>query len=280
MSARTARWLLLGILGLPALAGCAGPSDTAAGQGQTESDAGKIGLELDFAGLDIQTVSYVITGPGAFAKSGNIDVSGATKISALIGGLPAGSGFAIVLSTTLTDPAATCSGSAGFDVTAGATTSVPLTIDCHLPHDTGGVAIDAGINICPVLDDLSATPGEVSVGSAITLGAVAHDSDAGPSPISYQWSTSAGSLVSAGPGATLTCTAPGPITVTVSASDGTADCADSQQVSVSCSGGGAGSGAGGLPQPAPIPAPFVLLLAAGLLWLGCSRAIGSRANAG
>jgi len=244
------------MLGLPAaLSSCAGPPDAPVPQ-QEEPVAGQVGLALDFAGLHVPSVSYVITGPGGFVKSGDIDVSGATRISALIGGLPAGAGFAIALSTTTTDPAATCSGSAAFDVTAGITSNVALTLDCHLSSGTGSVSLDAGINICPVLDDLSATPTEVAVGSATTLGASGHDADAGPSPITYQWSTTAGELVSSGPGATLTCTAPGPATVRVSVSDGSVDCADSQQVTLNCSGAaGAGSGgdsgAGGRAEPVP-----------------------------
>ncbi len=182
-------------------------------------------------------MSYTIIGPNGFSKAGTIDVSSSTAISAVIGGLPAGNGYVITLTATGTGGSATCGGSATFNVTAHAVTMVTVTLDCHQPAKTGSVALNGNLNVCPVADGISANPADVAVGFPVTLAIAAHDSDSGPSPLTYSWTAASGSFdthSSATP--TFVCNAPGPVTLTASVSDGdsTPGCADTLSLVVTC----------------------------------------------
>jgi len=234
------------------LASCSGPSETPQ---LGETSAGEVGLGVEVGSTGIQQVDYVVTGASGFTKLGSVDVSRSSKVSTRIANLPAASGYTIVLSATATDPPANCTGSAGFDVTPGVTTPVDLTLEC--------VEVNADLDTCPVIDELSALPNQVSVGGTIALHAEVRDPDSGPSPPTYDWSTTAGTLAGSGANVTLACTAAGTATVTLQTSDGGTDCAVSQSVTVTC-----GNPTNEVAQPAPVPAPFAVLLAAQLLALG------------
>jgi hypothetical protein len=247
------RWttvsLLASTIAWSVVSGCSAPSETPP---FGETQPGELGLGVEVGSTGIKDVDYVVTGPGGFHKLGSVDVTRSTKVSTRISNLPAATGYTIVLSATATEPPATCTGSAGFDVTPGVTTPLDLTMEC--------VEVNADFNTCPVIDELSALPNQVSVGGSVTLHASVHDPDSGPSPLSYDWSTSAGTLTSSGANATLTCTADGTATITLRTTDGGADCATSQIVTVTCGTA--------TPTQAPVPAPFVALLAAQLLAVG------------
>lgn len=204
----------------------------------TSELAGSIGLDLSLApGLTLNSVKYAITGPAGFSKTGLIDVSNSTKISALIGPLPAGKGFSITLTATSTQGGVNCSGSASFDVVARQTVSVKVNVKCHEPNLTGSVLINGQLNICPTLDGLSASPAEVLVGGKVALGVTAHDSDGLPSALSYKWTSSAEGLSDDSvPNPTFTCQAAGTVTLRVTVSDGdtAADCAAKGDLKVQC----------------------------------------------
>src|SRR5262245_24296568 len=69
-------------------------------------DIGSVELALQAApGVTINVVSYSISGPNSFSKTGTIDVSHSSTVSATIGGLPAGNGFAVTLMANSTDGA-------------------------------------------------------------------------------------------------------------------------------------------------------------------------------
>ena len=221
-----------------------GSAATPGAAGDAEATSGEIGLSLNVAGATINSASYTIVGPAGFSKSGSIDLSNATTLSTIIGGIPAGTGYSISITAIATDGATTCAGSASFNVTAHSITTVSVPVLCHQASRTGSVVINGTLNVCPVLDNVSANPSEVLVGSSLTLSAAAHDGDAAPAALSYGWTASSGTLssrTSATP--TFTCAAPGAVTLTVSASDGdpAASCADSQTVTVNCSVPGSGS---------------------------------------
>jgi hypothetical protein len=225
------------------LGGCSS-AERAPSPGEGHETTGEIGLALTTGGATLNSASYAITGPGGFSKTGTIDVSHSTTLSATIGGLPSGNGFSITVSATATDGATSCLGSASFNVAAHATTTVNLHLLCHEQARTGGVTINGSLNVCSVLDAVSATPNEVIVGGSLSLSASAHDSDSAPAALSYHWSAASGSFSdpsSASP--SFTCLAPGLVTVSVSASDGdpAASCADSGSVQIECSVPGAGS---------------------------------------
>jgi hypothetical protein len=238
-----AGWLavLVGCFGAhAALIGCS--SNAQSGEENVAVDgehSGSVGLALQVApGLVLNDVDYTIIGPLGFSKSGSINVSNSTSVSAVISDLPAGTGYTITLTGTTTDGSASCTGSATFDVAAHQTAVATLALSCHQAATNGSLQVNGVINICPVADGISANPAQVAVGSSIALSASAHDSDNGPSALAYSWTASSGTFsdpTSATP--TFTCTAPGTVTLTLSVSDGdtAANCADSTTASVTCS---------------------------------------------
>jgi hypothetical protein len=221
-----------------ALVGCQDTEDRVGSAALNEA-VGTVGLDLQAApGFVLNTVSYTITGPSGFTKTGTIDVSNSTKLTALIGSLPAGKGFSITLSGNAVSGVGSCSGSASFDIVARQTTQVAIKFTCHETARTGSVLINGRLNLCPVIDGVSASPAEVTVGNSITLGVSAHDGDAGPKPLSFSWKASSGSLSSdsvANP--IFTCKTPGTVKLSVAVSDGdsAAGCADTSSLTVECS---------------------------------------------
>jgi phospholipase C len=218
------------------LNGCTPTSSQSAG---VTGGVGEVAVALSLDGTTLNTVTYSITGPGGFMKSGSLDVSHSSTLSGLISGLPAGMGYSITLNGTATDGTTTCLGSAGFTIMAQQTAMVSVHMTCHQPPTTGSILVNGTLNVCPVVDGVSASPAEVMVGSSISLAATAHDADGGPSPLSYHWSVSSGALsdpTSATP--SFTCTVAGPATLTVSVSDGdpAPGCAGMQTAMVTCSG--------------------------------------------
>lgn len=228
-----------GLVAAAALSASCADHDSVDGIQDSPSElGGSIGLDLSLTpGVTLNTVKYEIKGPGGFAKVGQIDVRNSTKISALIGPLPAGKGFSITLTATSTQGSVTCSGSASFDVVANQTIPVTVNVRCHEPSLTGSVLINGQLNICPTLDGLSATPAEVVVGGKVALAVTAHDSDALPKALSYRWTASAEGLSNATrPNPTFTCTAAGPVTLHVTVSDGdtAAGCAAQGDLKIEC----------------------------------------------
>ena len=225
---------MLALAGTAILSGCGGDGMP----GQEVEHAGEISLDLTVAGATLNSASYVITGPAGYTKVGTLDLANSNTLSGLIGGIPVGGGYSITLSATSIDGATSCAGSASFSVTAHGTTPVAIALTCHQPSRTGSVSISGTLNVCPVLDGVSANPSEVLVGATIALSADAHDSDAAPAALGYHWSASSGSFSDAGSKRpSFTCAAPGIVTIAVSASDGdpSATCADSSTIQVKCS---------------------------------------------
>lgn len=226
--------LALGTCGLGSLIGC-----TDRGAAVDTDAVGEVGLALQLpGGIRINSVSYSITGPMGFTRSGIIDVSGSTQVTALISGIPAGLGYRITLAATTTDASASCSGSATFDVLPRMITSAVVAMSCVEAPRTGSVMVGGKLNICPTIDGVEANPAEVQVGGFIALSAFAHDSDAGPNPLSFGWTSSAGTLGdAAAQNPTLQCTTPGTVTVRLTVSDGdpASSCADTSTAQVTCS---------------------------------------------
>ena len=217
-----------------ALSGCASAPE------QSSPDAegvGSIGLELQVGGAALNQVSYAITGPGSFTKSGTLNVAHSTVLSAVLGGLPVGRGYTITLTGSTADGATSCSGSAQFDVIARETATVSIHLLCHQSASTGSVRVGGTFNVCPVIDEVTASPAEVLVGGTIALAASAHDTDGAPSALSYAWTASSGGFDDATLAAPVfTCAAPGPVTVTVSVSDGdpAESCAAKASATITC----------------------------------------------
>lgn len=195
---------------------------------------GSVGVDLDVgSAVRLDAVAYGISGNG-FSKSGLIDVSSSATISALIGGIPAGSGYTIVLSATdAHDPTTMCSGSTTFNITAGAVTNATVHVQCRLAPRTGSVLVGGVVNVCPSVTALSVEPAETSVGHAVSLTGMASDADGVPGPLTYLWTSSGGTIAPAASNAQLTCTTPGTFTVTLTVGDG--DCTGTATATVTCS---------------------------------------------
>ena len=231
--------LAVACCGYAAIAGCSGGEGANTSESGSEESVGKLSLALRLAsGATINSASYTITGPGGFTKAGTIDLTSATKLTATIGGLPAGSGYTVTLSATTTNGATTCGGSGTFSVVAHKTASVTVPMTCREAPRTGSVLVKGELNLCPTIDGISTNPAEVQVGSSLTVSAAAHDTDAAPSALTYAWTTTSGTLSSAtARDPSFTCTAVGPATLTLSVSDGdpAATCADTLTAVVNCS---------------------------------------------
>ncbi|MEA2698995.1 MAG: hypothetical protein QOI66_3266 [Myxococcales bacterium] len=221
--------------GLFSFAGCG--INKPAGDDRIDGDVGMAGLALTLpGGAILNSVSYQVTGPAGFSKTGTVDVSHSNTLSVVIP-LPAGGPYTLTLSGVSADEALSCAGSTMFSVIARQTTTVSVHLICQEARRTGSVAVNGQINICPQIDGLSASPDEVIVGKSLALGALAHDTDAGPSSLAYSWTASTGTLSSpTAPNPMFTCTAPGPATIKLMVSDGdaTAGCADTQTLTVTC----------------------------------------------
>jgi Sulfatase len=211
---------------------------------------GLISLNLTAApSVTLNSVTYTITGSG-FTKTGSIDTSGSPTVSGTIGGIPAGKGYNITLTATSVEGGTTFTGSATFDVTAGATTSVTIHLNGSARSGNGSVSVTGTINVNPRIDEVTVTPQTVFVGGAIKLSAVGTDPDGSPQPLSYYWSTTGGVIDDPiGPSATLTSAKPGTFTINLTISDGDATDTATATVTfvrpvVAGGGGGAGGGAG------------------------------------
>ena len=215
---------------------------------ESAENVGAVGLTLQSGGVTLNSINFTILGTG-FSKSGTIDVSNSTTISAVIGGIPAGNGYSITLSgSDAGSTGITCTGSASFNVTAGTTTSTQIHLQCKTPPKTGGVMINGTLNICPVIDSLSVAPAETTVGHSIDLVGAGSDVDQLPSALKYAWTSTSGTLSNATSAhASLACTTAGSATVTLTITDG--DCSDTLSQVVTCSpastGAGGAGGAGG-----------------------------------
>lgn len=121
----------------------------------SEEKVGSLWLALTTQpGVNFTTFSYAITGPN-FAKPGSIDVSDSTTVSALIDGIPVGTGYSITITGESVPKAgsslaAQCSGSGNFDVAGGAVTEVPVSIACHVTGEPEGPPTVAAVPIPPV----------------------------------------------------------------------------------------------------------------------------------
>jgi 5'-nucleotidase len=205
---------------------------------QASERAGDVALDLQLApGATLTSVRYTIVGPSAFSKTGSLDVSNSLTISGAIGGIPAGSGYTITLAASTADAGTSCGGSATFNVAAHQTTPLTVALICKEKATTGSLLVNGSLNVCPLVDGISATPSTLSVGASVVVSGQAHDSDAAPSALSYQWAASSGTLSDpTAPNPTFTCTAAGSATLTLTVSDGdtTPGCSDTLSTTVTC----------------------------------------------
>jgi hypothetical protein len=228
--------LALAALGWAGVSGCGRPGADQPAPANPEG-TGSISVALHLATGTISVATYTITGPHGFTRTGSIDLSQSTTVSAVIAGLPAGTGYQITINAATTDGATACAGSATFDVAAGQTRAITVPLACHEAPRLGSVLVAGSLNICPTVDGVDASATEVAVGGRIALSGHAHDVDEGPGPLTYNWTSTSGSFTSHTiPNPIFTCTTTGTVTVTVTVSDGdpAPSCAGGFNVMVVC----------------------------------------------
>jgi outer membrane protein OmpA-like peptidoglycan-associated protein len=157
---------------------------------------------------------------GLMANASDPDGDVLTYTWTATGGRVVGSGSNVTFDTTGLAPGT-------YTITAQVDDGFKHVVDCSV-----SVTVKPRPNQCPTVrltaDKVSVTQGEV-----VTFTAEATDPDGGPSPISYNWSSSSGSLQGSGNTARLDTTGlEGAITVTVSTSDGDPNCVDTESVTV------------------------------------------------
>ena len=92
--------------------------------------SGSVSLALDVGDAHLSSVAYAIVGT-EFHHTGTLDVSNATRISAVIGGIPFGTDYVVTLTAASTEPVPmTCDGSAAFQVPNDVPVNVPVHVTC------------------------------------------------------------------------------------------------------------------------------------------------------
>jgi hypothetical protein len=221
----------IGFLAMLVSLGCSTHAPT------SDPDGGSFGLGLQVAsGATLSNASYTIEGPNGFLSAGSVAVGASPDVPVTVSHLPLGSGYLLSIDATASDGVTVCSGSTSFDVAdSAATFSVIVHLDCAVP--SGDVNVQATLNICPVIDGIDASPTDVKRGGVSQLTLFAHDSDTGPSSLSYSWAVNGIKLArQTAPTLSFTCTSRGDVTITAGVSDGDPDptCADSSAVKVTC----------------------------------------------
>lgn len=223
--------------------GASSPPSPSSSDGIASSGSVKFALDLT-PGVTVDTVNYQITGSDFSPINGSLPVGNAagSTFVAVINGVPPGTGRTIALTATASN-GTTCAGSATFDVVAGIPTAVSVVLECR--NSSGTVIVGGSLNQCPLIDSLSAAPGEAAVGDTIAVQAVVHDANG--RPLSLAWASNAGTFSSTSAAATTyRCTASGTQSLTVNVSEADGSCKDSASIQVDCTGGGdAGSGGAG-----------------------------------
>jgi hypothetical protein len=215
---------------------CTAMSILSCGQAATEREGpGAVGLALQVSpGNTLSSATYTISGPNGYASAGTVAVGDSPDVPVVVQHLPNGIGYELQVSGSASDGVTLCEGSATFDVTNDATSTVLVHLTCGVP--SGDVQITGTFNICPMLDGLSANPNAIRVGGTASLTTTAHDSDNGPAQLSYRWSANGAVLKTTGPNLVLACSSPGDIAIQVALSDGDSSpgCADQLSVSIHC----------------------------------------------
>ena len=108
-----------------------------------------------------------------------------------------------------------------FNVVAGQTTPVSVHLLCHETPRTGSVLVNGTLNVCPLVDGVSASPPSLRR----RLGGLSGDrARQRRRPVGAQlpWTATSGRRrqPDGGRAPSFSCTAPGSVTITVSASDG------------------------------------------------------------
>jgi hypothetical protein len=198
-------------------------------KGDAGTGTGTVRLALSLPnGTTLNSVDWkILSATAATLRSGTINTSDPAATPSVDTSCPASTGDTVQMTGTTSD-GTSCSGtSLAFNVTAGGTTMVGLTITCGggTPVQNNGSVIVNGTvvvgNNCPLLTSWVASPLTASTnGGQIDVAATASDADASD-VLTYSWTATGGSFVSPTSASTkYTCSTPGgPQTLTITVSD-------------------------------------------------------------
>ena len=175
-------------------------------------------------GVTISTASYWVIAPDGKVTTGTVAVGSSANVRVIISGLPAATGYQLIVSGLASNGITGCSGSTTFNAPTPST-GVAVTLMCAGPPAPGQALVTATVNICPVIDGVSASPSSVAVGSSMALRSPRTIPIPGRRRLTYAWSADGGTLTGGTAAtATFTCAQPGTFNISVAASDGDANC--------------------------------------------------------
>lgn len=198
----------------PAFTGSSGGAARSVGNTPANS-TGAVGLALSIApGVQFVSLTWTISGGElSMPLSSPVLIADAQSIEFVVGDLPAGGPYTIVLTGADTngDP---CSGSATFSISPGTTSSAVVTMNCIAPADaavsaavtTGNAAIDAGVTYvtgapyhCPGISGFGISPAEIVAPQTASLSVDTTVADGGsPGTPTILWSTTSGTFADTG----------------------------------------------------------------------------------
>ncbi len=199
------------------------------------SGAIDFGLQLS-PGTTVSEAVYTISGPNEYFSAGSVAVGESADLAVVLDHLPIGTGYELSATAYASDGLTICQGHSVFDVTSASPSTVLVHLVCAVP--SGEATVTATLNVCPMIDSLGASPTDVRIGGTVALTSAAHDSDLGPSPLSYKWAINGAPLnAPLQSNLNFACSSSGTFNFTLSVSDGdiTPGCADNLSVTARCS---------------------------------------------
>ena len=160
----------------------------------SNSDLGSVGLAISLpGGATVSTVHYSVrNSSGTEVRFGDIATTdpGAT-VSVVIGGVPAGTGYTVILTATASDGSSCAGTSLPFAVTANMSTTVNVLLLCRGVVTNGTVSVNGAIDNCPSITSYVVSPLAVAPGGSINVNAAAADLDSSD-VVTFRWTASAG----------------------------------------------------------------------------------------
>ena len=203
----------IGCLVWASLGGCATDTQSDAPLGPT----GYVSMSIITpGGVVVDEVTWLITGNGISPLSDILDTSGPGSAVSFTAQVPAGTGYIVLVTAVSADQQYDCAGSATFDLLAGQSTPVSVTLSCSR---TGTIEVEGEFNLCPLIVGASpVSPQAIDVGDSVFISVEGFDTEG--DPISYAWSGSGGTFDDPTAASTnYTCTMLGPHTVSVVLTD-------------------------------------------------------------
>ena len=205
--------------------GCSRRLDGGAGGGGAGVGSVRLFLQI-MPGVMVSSVHWQISSTsGSVVRQGDITTIDPSSTASVDTSCPAGADDTVTFTATTSNGLSCAGHSSAFNVIAGATVSVTVTLVCGggTPMQPNGSVI-VGANVvagdyCPLLTSWEASPSQVAVGRVVDVSASAIDQDAGD-VLSYVWTATSGSFFSpSSASTTYQCSSAGPQTLTIAVID-------------------------------------------------------------